>query len=45
MKLHELQPSEGSNIAGIRRWPEEYLPTIFDRSRIDRIMDIPQIEA
>ncbi|MFC6051404.1 cysteine synthase B [Acinetobacter sp. Ac_877] len=40
-----LQPSEGSNIAGIRRWPEEYLPTIFDRSRIDRIMDIPQIEA
>ncbi len=40
-----LQPSEGSNIAGIRRWPTEYLPTIFDASRVDRIMDIPQIEA
>ncbi len=40
-----LQPSEGSSIAGIRRWPEQYLPTIFDRSRIDRTIDIPQIEA
>ena len=40
-----LQPEDGASIAGIRRWPEEYLPTIFDRSRIDRIMDIPQIEA
>ena len=35
----------GSSIAGIRRWPEAYLPTIFDRSRVDRIIDIPQIEA
>ncbi|MHA3082340.1 cysteine synthase CysM [Acinetobacter sp. ANC 5383] len=40
-----LQPEEGSSIAGIRRWPKEYLPTIFDPSRIDRIIDIPQIEA
>lgn len=40
-----LQPSEGSSIAGIRRWPKEYLPTIFDASRVDRIIDIPQIEA
>ncbi len=40
-----LQPSEGSSIAGIRRWPEQYLPTIFDRSRVDRTIDIPQIEA
>ena len=40
-----LQPSEGSNIAGIRRWPTEYLPTIFDAKRVDRIMDIPQSEA
>ena len=40
-----LQPSDGSSIAGIRRWPEEYLPTIFDRRRVDRIIDIPQIEA
>lgn len=40
-----LQPSEGSNIPGIRRWPKEYLPTIFDASRVDQIMDIPQFEA
>ncbi|OTG83196.1 cysteine synthase B [Acinetobacter sp. ANC 4558] len=40
-----LQPSEGANIAGIRRWPKEYLPTIFDAKRVDNIMDIPQIEA
>ena len=40
-----LQPEDGASIAGIRRWPEEYLPTIFDRRRIDRIIDIPQIAA
>ncbi len=40
-----LQPSDGSSIAGICRWPEADPPTIFDRSRVDRIIDIPQIEA
>ena len=40
-----LQPEDGATIAGIRRWPQEYLPTIFDRSRVDRIIDIPQIAA
>lgn len=40
-----LQPSDGSSIAGIRRWPKEYLPTIFDETRVDRVIDIPQIEA
>lgn len=40
-----LQPSEGSSIAGIRRWPKAYLPTIFDESRVDQIMDIAQIDA
>lgn len=40
-----LQPSEGASIAGIRRWEAEYLPSIFDESYIDRIIDIPQIEA
>ena len=40
-----LQPSEGSNIAGIRRWPQEYLPTIFDASRVDSVMDIEQHDA
>ena len=40
-----LQPVDGAQIAGIRRWPEAYLPTIFERERVDRIMDIPQKAA
>lgn len=40
-----LQPADGSQIPGIRRWPEAYLPTIFERSRVDQIMDITQDEA
>ncbi len=39
------QPTEGSRIPGIRKWPEEYLPKIFDKSRVDRIMDISEEEA
>lgn len=37
-----LQPSEGSSIPGIRRWPEEYLPTIFEEDRVDQVLDIDQ---
>ncbi len=40
-----LQPMEGSAIPGIRRWPEEYLPKIFDASRVDRVVDMTQQEA
>lgn len=40
-----LQPSEGSSIPGIRRWPKEYLPGIYDDSTIDKIMDIDQESA
>ena len=40
-----LQPMEGSSIPGIRRWPEEYLPKIFDAARVDRVMDMTQDEA
>lgn len=40
-----LQPSEGSSIAGIRRWPQEYLPTIFDARRVDQVMDVDQKDA
>ncbi len=40
-----LQPMEGSAIPGIRRWPEEYLPKIFDASRVDRVVDMSQEEA
>ena len=39
------QPTEESSIPGIRRWPEAYLPKIFDSSRVDRTMDVSQIEA
>lgn len=40
-----LQPMEGSAIPGIRRWPEEYLPKIFDATRVDRVVDMSQQEA
>jgi len=40
-----LQPAEGARIPGIRRWPEAYLPGIFDRSRVDRVVDIGQEDA
>ncbi|WP_342328241.1 cysteine synthase CysM [Pedobacter sp. FW305-3-2-15-E-R2A2] len=39
------QPTEESSIPGIRRWPIEYLPKIFDPSRVDRVMDVSQKEA
>lgn len=40
-----LQPKEGASIPGIRRWPTEYMPKIFDASRVDQVMDIGQEEA
>ena len=39
------QPTEGASIPGIRRWPEEYVPKIFDAKMVDRIMDISQQDA
>ncbi|MDA8107514.1 MAG: cysteine synthase CysM [Betaproteobacteria bacterium] len=39
------QPEEGSQIPGIRKWPEAYLPKIYDRSRIDRVESVSQAEA
>ncbi|TCS86577.1 cysteine synthase B [Anseongella ginsenosidimutans] len=39
------QPAEGARIPGIRKWPKEYLPKIFEAERIDRIMEIWQDEA
>jgi cysteine synthase B len=38
-------PAEGSQIPGIRKWPEAYLPRIFDRSRVDRVEEVSQSEA
>lgn len=40
-----LQPKEGSSIPGIRRWPTAYLPSIYDKSRVDRVIDIDQQQA
>ncbi|MFZ5594361.1 MAG: cysteine synthase CysM [Pseudomonadota bacterium] len=40
-----VHPAEGANIPGIRRWPEEYLPRIFDPSRVDRVMEVEQQDA
>ena len=40
-----VQPDGDSHIPGIRRWPPEYLPKIFDRRRVDRIIDVSQAEA
>ncbi len=37
-----LQPLEGSVIPGIRRWPDAYMPKIYDRSQVDRVIDVSQ---
>jgi cysteine synthase B len=39
------QPSEGSHIPGIRRWPQAYLPKIYDAARVDRIVDVDERDA
>jgi len=39
------QPEEGSQIPGIRKWPEAYLPRIYDRTRVDRVENVSQAEA
>lgn len=40
-----VQPTDESRIPGIRKWPKEYLPSIFDASKVDRIMEVSQQEA
>jgi S-sulfo-L-cysteine synthase (O-acetyl-L-serine-dependent) len=39
------QPTEGSSIPGIRRWPQAYLPKIYEADRVDRIVDVAQVDA
>ena len=39
------QPTEGSQIPGIRKWPEAYLPKIFDRRQVDRVIEVSQQDA
>ena len=40
-----VQPMDGSSIPGIRRWPKEYLPRIYNANKVDRIMDVSQEDA
>ena len=40
-----VQPKEGARIPGIRKWPEEYLPAIFKREKIDQVLEVTQEEA
>lgn len=40
-----VQPAEGASIPGIRRWPPEYLPSIFEASRVDQTIDVEQDDA
>ncbi|WP_207893772.1 cysteine synthase CysM [Tenacibaculum sp. M341] len=40
-----VQPKEGARIPGIRKWPEEYLPAIFKREKIDKVLEVNQEEA
>lgn len=40
-----VQPADGSNVPGIRKWPEAYLPKIFERPRVDRILEVTQMES
>ena len=40
-----MHPAEGASIPGIRRWPEEYLPRIYEPARVDRILEVTQEQA
>jgi len=40
-----VQPGPGAQVPGIRKWPEEYLPKIFERSRVDRVIEVTQEES
>jgi cysteine synthase B len=40
-----LQPTDGARIPGIRRWPQAYLPSIFERERVDQVIDVNQHDA
>lgn len=45
IEIHGLQPIEGASIPGIRRWPEAYMPEIFQAHKVDAIIDMQQEEA
>lgn len=45
IRIIGCQPTEEASIPGIRRWPKEYVPKIFNPDKVDRVMDISQEEA
>jgi cysteine synthase B len=45
VRIVGAQPTEGSSIPGIRRWPKEYLPKIYEKERVDEIVDVSQANA
>ena len=45
IRIVGVQPTEGSSIPGIRRWPREYLPRIYQEERVDEIIDVDQAQA
>jgi cysteine synthase B len=45
LEIVGLQPQDGSSIPGIRRWPQAYLPKIYEAARVDRVIDISQQES
>ena len=45
MRIIGVQPEEGAQIPGIRKWPEAYLPKIYDAGKVDDIMLVSQAEA
>ncbi len=45
IRIIGLQPEDGSSIPGIRRWPQAYLPKIYEATRVDRVIDISQRES
>ena len=40
-----VQPKDGARIPGIRKWPKEYLPSIFDPKKVDRVLEVDELEA
>jgi cysteine synthase B len=45
IKIVGAQPADNAKIPGIRKWPEAYLPGIFERSRVDEIIEVSELEA
>lgn len=45
VKIVGVQPTDESRIPGIRKWPKEYLPSIFDANKVDRILEVSEQEA